>query len=108
MAWRGALSKNLQELRWGRSAPRASRPLLAVPPLPLTPRPAPPRPCCRIHLCQTGKGSQGARCGPQQALPPLLPLPLPLLCCRRFTCLCLGQRAPAAPTPTCPTAGTLC
>lgn len=65
MAWRGALSKNLQELRWGRSAPRASRPLLAVPPLPLTPRPAPPRPCCRIHLCQTGKGSQGARCGPQ-------------------------------------------
>ena len=37
--------------------------MLALPPLPLTPSSASARPCCRIHLCQTGKGSQGARCG---------------------------------------------
>lgn len=68
-------------------APRAPRPSLAPPPLPRTLTAAPARPCCRIHLCQTGKGSQGARCGPHCTAaavslppPPLLPPDaLPLL-----------------------------
>ena len=65
MAWRSALSKNLQELRcaWGACSGRGT-------PLPFAqcggnnPRPACPHPPCvpsRILLCQTGKGSEGAR-----------------------------------------------
>lgn len=68
MAWRSALSKNLQELRWvlgTRLGKKRSVWLLLAPFL---------TPCgatssgCRIHLCQTSKGSEGARCGRKVSL----------------------------------------